>query len=486
MFVRAAATDRLVLLSITTSWSARCAAMDREVYGDRRVSTAIAERVLPVRVDADARPDVAIRYSLGDWPTTVLLTPSGDILGGGTVIGSDRLLAALDQATAAWRERRRELEARARQARAERAARRARLRAAAPDKGAVDWTIAALHEAFDPVHGGFDQAPKLPHPEALDFLLAAYCRRPSDGVARLIRDSLDALVTGGLHDRVEGGFFRACSGADWSAPDTAKLTEINAALLSVLLDAWETFGVGAYRTAAEGIVRYVRATLAAPEGGFYSSQRPDAAYYGRAEPAARRALPAPPVDPTLYADDNGLMAAAFLRAARGLSDPALAAAAIEALEQVVAAVYRRGEGLAHRVGASDDEPRGLLADQVAVSGALVDAYDASGRPVYLDLAAELMLFARRHLWDPVGGGFCDRVCDPRDPGLLAEPVVPFTANCEAARVLARLASRMGRDDLRADAVDTLAVLARHYRGYGVAGAPYARACLDVVGSGSRG
>ena len=60
------------------------------------VARLIRERVVPVRVDADRRPDIADRYGAGGWPSTLLLTADGDPLCGGTYIDADRLVALIE------------------------------------------------------------------------------------------------------------------------------------------------------------------------------------------------------------------------------------------------------------------------------------------------------------------------------------------------------------------------------------------------------
>ena len=89
-----------MLLSISASWCHGCAVMDTVSYGDRRVAALIAEDLVPVRVDADRRPDVNDRYNLDGWPTTVLLTPSGEMLTGTTYLPADGLLTMLDEVDA--------------------------------------------------------------------------------------------------------------------------------------------------------------------------------------------------------------------------------------------------------------------------------------------------------------------------------------------------------------------------------------------------
>src|SRR5918999_4912417 len=71
--------------------------MDRTSYADPGVASLVAERFVPVRVDADRRPDISSRYTLGGWPTTAFLDADGEILGGGTFVGADRLPSVLNR-----------------------------------------------------------------------------------------------------------------------------------------------------------------------------------------------------------------------------------------------------------------------------------------------------------------------------------------------------------------------------------------------------
>src|SRR5215212_1463149 len=94
-FARARAERKPVLLSISVPWCRWCREMDRTSYADPSIATLINERFVPIRVDADERPDIGERYTLGGWPTTAFLTPDGAILGGGTFVPAERMAAAL-------------------------------------------------------------------------------------------------------------------------------------------------------------------------------------------------------------------------------------------------------------------------------------------------------------------------------------------------------------------------------------------------------
>ena len=67
-------TDKLIVLSISAVWCHWCHVMDETTYSDSAVITYINQNFIPVRVDADMRPDIDALYNQGGWPSTVILT----------------------------------------------------------------------------------------------------------------------------------------------------------------------------------------------------------------------------------------------------------------------------------------------------------------------------------------------------------------------------------------------------------------------------
>jgi hypothetical protein len=120
----------------------------------------------------------------------------------------------------------------------------------------------------------------------------------------------------------------------------------------------------------------------------------------------------------------------------------LAAKAIDELEHMIAVAYRPGDGLAHDLD-SPDRLRGQLADQLRAASALLTAYVLTWRLPYGMLAEELVQFARRTCWDEERAAFRASSGEARDG---------FALNCEAARVLCRLAALHHDDDYRHVAV----------------------------------
>lgn len=452
-FDRARAEAKPVLLSISAPWSRWCGEMDRTSYADEAVAELINDRFIPIRVDADRRPDIMERYGLG-LPTTAFLTADGAILTGGTFVPVERFGSVLRQVAGAFAERRDEIAERSVAAADERRAEAAR---AVPSPDAL---VAAILQGFDSAHGGFGTGPKFPLTAPLHLGLELHAATGDTTWRWMVERTLDAMGSG-LHDEVDGGFFRSAGLRDWTHPQREKLLPVNAAMLRILADAAAVLNVERYRDLAAGVVRYAQTWLADPtEGGWGGSQCADDRYYSLRTSAERASAAAPAVDRTLYSAWNGAMISAALRGAQAADDARLAEFAIESLERVLLLCYRPGAGVAHYFD-GEARVRGLLDDQVAVATAALDAAEATGKVPYEMMAEELALYALRTMWDEHEGGFADRVPadGPDDIGLLRDTVKPFVSNCEAARLLARLSSSSGNQEFADRARETLEGLA---------------------------
>jgi len=454
-FKEAQERHRPLLLSLVTSWSDECAAMDQTTYSRGDVVALVEDRFIPVRVDADRRPDINERYNLGGWPTTVFLTSAGDVLSGGTYFDAESMAATLGRVADAYRDRADELAARA-----------ASVRTARPphggpgfghartDRDPVEYFRSLLIERFDPVHGGFGSAPKLPHPPALLFALSLAGEGDAE-LAEIATVTLDRMRA--LWDSGSGGFFRYADEADWARPGAEKTLEDNAALLHVYVEAALQLRDPRWREQAGAIVRWVKSGMTGHDGtGFFNAASPRS------------------VDRTLYVDKNAMMVGGLLRAAALFDDVWLRDVALKALEAVIVPAYKPGDGVAH-VGAFDGrgDVRGLLTDQIHVALALVWAHAATGQLPYSMLAAEVLQFAARNMWDERSATFRDRA-DPEDP------LVPFELNCQAACAFDRLAMLTGERAHQDRAHTLLQSLAGEYAGRDLFGAPYALAVREVL------
>jgi uncharacterized protein YyaL (SSP411 family) len=447
-FARARQERRPVLLSITAAWCRWCREMDRTSYADAAVVDTITREFVPVRVDADRRPDLWERYGLGGLPTTAFLTADGEVLGGGTYIPLERMPGVLERVRSALGR------ASAHQSDPIASPNPTDSRAPSPDE-----LLDVVFSGFDLAHGGFASAPGFPLIAPLELALEIYATTGEPRMRDTVVAALDAMRSGALYDRVQGGFFRCSRTASWQEPHREKLLDVNAGLLRLYVDAARTLDQPTYLDVARGIVRFLQSKLADPAGGWGNSLWFD----GNSAT----------VDRTQYASASGAAISAVLRAAEALGDPAVAEFAIASLERILLAGYRPSQGVAHCVDDDGASVRGLLEDQIAMAGAALDAAEAAGSVPYEMMAQELALHAIRTMWDEKDGGLFDRVQAADDVGRLRQPVKSFVLNCEAARLFARLGAGSGDREFRDKAQLTTAAMAPLARDHG----PLAAHCL---------
>ncbi|HVH55771.1 MAG TPA: DUF255 domain-containing protein [Vicinamibacterales bacterium] len=416
-FARARLERKPILLSLVTTWAAGCAEMDRTTYADPTTMALIAATVIPVRVDADHRPDVADRYDLGGLPTTAFLTPAGEILGGGTFVSPERLRAAVSKA-----------------ARAVERVLPAEAGVSSPAGRELDDATLTdiVFATFDDEHGGFGSAPKFPLAAPVRLAIDIYAENEAPAMLEFAVRTLDAMGWGPLFDETSGGFFRCASGADWSDPQPPKLLSTNALLLDLYVHAGEMLRQDRWFQRAADIVRYL-----------------DAACGPRAWPAADCGD-----STTRFTDVNALAASAMLRAAAAFQDDAAGKRSLDVLEHVLLVSYKPGHGVAH----SAKGARGLLSDQISMAIASLDAWESTGNIVYRMMAEELAHYALRTMWDDERGGLFDRdpEAEPVDP--LPRAGKPFVLNCDAAVLLRRLAEATNDRMFATRAQETVAAM----------------------------
>src|SRR3974390_494938 len=190
-FAAARRDNKPMLLDIGAVWCHWCHVMDRESYEDPEIAAIVNEHFVAVKVDRDERPDIDSRYQAavqavsgqGGWPLTAFLTPDGKPFYGGTYFppkdgyGRPSFRRVLLSIANAFKEKHGEV---AEQAKMVETA-IAQSESFAGKHGRVSASVIAAIQTsalrtFDPDNGGFGQAPKFPHPSALDLLIERYAR----------------------------------------------------------------------------------------------------------------------------------------------------------------------------------------------------------------------------------------------------------------------------------------------------------------------
>ncbi len=308
-FAAARRENKPMLLDIGAVWCHWCHVMDRESYDDPEVAGIVNEHFIAVKVDRDERPDIDSRYQAavsavsgqGGWPLTAFLTPDGKPFYGGTYFpptdgyGRPSFKRVLTSIANAYKEKHGDVMEQAKMVESA----IAQAESFAGRGGRVSTSIiAAIQKSafsmFDPQHGGFGQAPKFPHPSALDLLIERYARSGDNDESKsppfrkerekagapelstLITTTLEHMANGGVYDQLAGGFHRYSVDERWVVPHFEKMCYDNSELLKNYVHGYQATGSEFFADVARDIVRWMDEWLSDRErGGFYASQDAD-------------------------------------------------------------------------------------------------------------------------------------------------------------------------------------------------------------------
>ena len=315
-FAAAQRENKPMLLDIGAVWCHWCHVMDRESYDDAEIAAIVNQHFISVKVDRDERPDIDSRYQAavqavsgqGGWPLTAFLTPDGKPFYGGTYFppsdgyGRPSFRRVLLSIASAYAEKHGDVVEQAKMVES----------AIAQSESYAGWSgrvsagvIAAIQESafkmFDPQHGGFGQAPKFPHPSALDLLVERYARETAEGggaesppyskesdrmghpdlrdvpdLRKVIITTLEHMARGGVYDQLAGGFHRYSVDERWVVPHFEKMCYDNSELLKNYVHAYQATGQEFFAEVARDIIRWMDEWLSDRQrGGFYASQDAD-------------------------------------------------------------------------------------------------------------------------------------------------------------------------------------------------------------------
>jgi uncharacterized protein YyaL (SSP411 family) len=440
-FERARLFRQPVMLYLGVPWSAPARKMLRESFSDPALLRELNAKYITVVVSADRRPDVRERYQTGSWPVISLLLSNGMpmltqnnpkqvalpinfgytspenarfVLSEGRIY-FDKWAGFLGGVADVYKDR---------------------LRDDPPEAAALNpshsntlarWLVGNA----DAKLGGFGAAPKYVVPWLAEYASIRDDRGFPD-LAPIARRTLEQLVASPMWDDVEGGTRRLAAAPEWGEIQREKMLAGNAELLRDLVFALRREPSPGLRSAVEGIARFFMNRLARPAGGGFRNA---------AFPDENGTLQ---VDPLVLSGPNALAGAALLRAGTLLGDEAMEKAGRDAIELVLAKAYAAGRGADHVIEPNPEAHRFLVAQAECAFG-LVDAYESTGDPRYLDAATSLVEFVTTNMFQ--GSEIAARDFLPIEPvaGLLSSPRWPMPDNVLLARVMTRLAFH-GRGD----------------------------------------
>lgn len=290
-FETAGKEEKPIFLSIGYSTCHWCHVMAHESFEDEEVARILNRSFICIKVDREERPDVDAVYmsvcqamtGSGGWPLTILMTPDQKPFYAGTYFpkhsryGHPGLLELLTQVEQLWQNQREKLlhtgdevlswlltqESRKEASRTE------------PSRELLRRAALELSKSFDPVWGGFGQAPKFPTPHNLMFLMHYAALENDKRSMHIAERTLECMAKGGIHDLIGGGFSRYSTDRQWRIPHFEKMLYDNALLIHTYAEAYQITRKPLYLSVVRETVSYVLRELTAEDGGFYCGQDAD-------------------------------------------------------------------------------------------------------------------------------------------------------------------------------------------------------------------
>jgi uncharacterized protein len=296
-FARAKKENKLIFLSIGYSSCHWCHVMERESFSNGEIARTMNENFVCIKVDREERPDVDDIYMTalnvsgvqGGWPLTMILTPTGKpIFGGtyfppedkkvgeGTMPGMKSILAKVI-----------ELDKKERDELFKQADGIAEMTVDALDRNSRVVAliklerdlVAGVAEAFDidPEYGGTGSkankfnGTKFPRPPVWSFLLSQSKKPGNEQLAKLVHLTLRNIAEGGIYDQLGGGFHRYSTERTWTVPHFEKMLYDNAQLVELYSQAYKLNKDPLYKRVVAETLTFVKREMTNPEGSFYSA-----------------------------------------------------------------------------------------------------------------------------------------------------------------------------------------------------------------------
>lgn len=253
--------NKPILVSIGYATCHWCHVMAKESFSDKAIAEYLNHYYICIKVDREQRPDIdnyAMSYiqtvqGHGGWPLNIILTPDLKPLFAVTYVpvepkyGMSGFLSLLQQIKRAYDKHQVTI---------------APFTPLQPSHLAMDEQaiIAMIKEAFDKTYGGFGHSMKFPPHNTLLFLLCYYEKIKESSVKEIIEKTLDTMAISGLHDHLQGGFFRYCTDQGWIIPHFEKMLYDQAMLLWVYSAAFKIIKKPYYKMITKKIMQCLEET----------------------------------------------------------------------------------------------------------------------------------------------------------------------------------------------------------------------------------
>jgi len=428
-FEQAVAENKPIFLMLTApSWCYWCQVYESEEYlFDPRMIEILNNDFIPLYVDADKRQDLTRQYLEGGWPSTTILTPSGErLFGYSGVRPVENMLANFQQSINYVNTQGFSNEIRYDYQKTS---------TIVPTKSQLNNLInnypLFILQAHDSVYGGFGNGQKFPQPRTLDFSLELYELTGNAQWLDLVRQTLENQYTKieevetnyKLFDPVEGGFHRYSTERNWKTPHYEKMLYDNARLLKTYFHLLQIDGSNSLaKEVVDKTDSYIQDFWYDEEnGGFYGNTdvHGEDEYYGKNP----RSINKPRVEKTKYSDWNSEAIFTYLYLFESTNNERYKEMASNSLDFFKDEMITDDGAYHYKKENGEKGVRGGILDNSYLLLAFVEGYETLENTEYLDTAKKIADYNLDNLYDWNSGGFFERNSPDTELYALGENIV---------------------------------------------------------------
>ncbi len=390
VFAQAKREHKFILLDLGTQWCHWCHVMDVQTYADAKVQHLIAEKFIPVKVDADSRPDLSDRYEDYGWPATVVFNANG-----GEIVKrqgylepaemASMLQAIIDDPTPGP------------SVVAEKKLHFGDRSALTPD---IESELIHRHTStYDTDQGAWGHGQKFLDAANTEWAIRQAARGDA-AEAHMATQTLAAQLN--LLDPAWGGVYQYSTDDDWHHPHFEKIMQMQTDDLRIYALAYAQWKGPTYLTAAQSIHRYLTRFLLGDNGAFFTSQDADlidgihSSDYFALTDAQRTAQGIPRIDRRQYARENGWAIRSLTILYEMTGDESALREAQRAADWICDHRAISDGGFSHDSIDASDPAGPYLGDTLAMGQAFLELYAATGDRTFLSRAQGASDFIARH------------------------------------------------------------------------------------------
>ena len=253
-----------------------CHVMAREAFSDKKIAEFLNNHFVSIKVDREQRPDIddylmefaAQTLGSGGWPLNVILSPNQDPFFVGTYFpvkekrGIPGFLKVLQEVYRLYEQDKEKITPFS-------------FDSATETIFEESEIIETVKQSYDKKWAGFGKGTKFPPHNTLLFLMSYYEETKDAELVSVITNTMNQMMLRGLHDHLQGGFYRYCVDQQWNIPHFEKMLYDQAMHLWTYSWAYKLFGRQEYKDVVEGIITCLTETFSNQDGLFYAAHDAD-------------------------------------------------------------------------------------------------------------------------------------------------------------------------------------------------------------------